>query len=357
MKILFWVSILTVLYVYAGYPLLVYLISLFLERPVRRKYIYPSISVIVSAYNEEKSIEKKITTLLDADYPKEKLEILIGSDGSTDGTEEIVKRYVEIASLPRFGGVARNDDGQEASCCAIKLFRQVRRRGKPNMLNILASAAKGEILVFTDARQRLDRNSLKELVRNFSDEKVGSVSAELLFEDDDNKTSNGIGLYWAYEKFIRKCESKIDSMLGATGAMYAIRRELFQEMPEDLILDDVYIPLKAIEKGYRAIFESEAKIYDTVVKDAKEEFSRKARTLAGNFQAFGYLKGLFNPFRSPVAFQFFSHKFLRLVVPFLLINVFKKFFASSILCSAAPRFPFAANSEIVKLSLKIVSSA
>lgn len=301
MKVLFWIPILIILYVYLGYPLLIYLLSLLYKKPVAGKYLYPTVSIIMSVYNEERHIENKIMNLLDLDYPGERLEILIGSDGSTDKTDEIISKYINSK---------------------IKLYCNQQRKGKPSILNMLAQEAKGEIIVFTDARQRLNKNSLKELVKYFSDKKVGSVSAELHFEGENNQAGNGISLYWKYEKFIRKSESKIGSMLGATGALYAIRRELFSELPKDLILDDVYIPMRIVQRGYRAIFDKKAKIYDRYSKNTKEEFLRKTRTLAGNFQLFVYLRWLFNPFKSLVAWQFISHKFLRLTVPFLLIVIF-----------------------------------
>jgi len=299
MKTIFWLSFLMLSYVYLGYPAILYLISIFFKKRIKRKDFYPDVSIIISVYNEEKNIEEKIKNLLDLDYPEEKLEILIGSDGSTDGTNQIISKYL---------------NGR------VKFYLKEKREGKPDVLNVLCSIAKGDILVFTDARQRLDRESLKELLKDFSDERIGSVSAELFFEE--NKTNKGTDLYWKYEKFIRNSESKIGSMLGATGAMYAVRRELFSELPKDLILDDVYIPLKIVQKGYRAIFESRAKIYDRLAKDAKEEFIRKTRTLCGNFQIFVYLKGLFNPFKNPIWWQLFSHKFLRLLAPFFLVILF-----------------------------------
>ncbi|MEW6169956.1 MAG: glycosyltransferase family 2 protein [Candidatus Omnitrophota bacterium] len=255
--------------------------------------------MLIAAYNEEKYIEEKIESILALDYPTEKIEILIGSDGSVDKTDEIVSKFVNNR---------------------LSLFRQQIREGKPLVLNSLVSHAKNEILVFSDARQRLDKNCLKHLVVNFSDKTIGSVSAQLIFQDDGG--NKGIGLYWNYEKFIRNSESKLASMLGATGALYAIRKELFTLLPENLILDDVYIPLKVVEKNYRAIFEPRAIIYDHIAESPKGEFLRKVRTLAGNFQIFGLLKGLFNPFKSSVAFQLFSHKFLRLTVPYLLVCLF-----------------------------------
>ncbi len=301
MKLLFWLSFGIIFYTYAVYPVLVYLLSLVFKRRVKKSDIYPKVSILISAYNEEKFIEAKIKSILELDYPQDKIEVLIGSDGSNDNTDEIVSRFL-------------ND--------RTNLFRFQLREGKPSVLNSLAEQAKNEILVFTDARQRLDKNSLKELVANFSDDKVGSVSAELLFSDADKDNAQGISLYWQYEKFIRLSESNVGSMLGATGAMYAVRKELFTSLPKNLILDDVYIPLKSVEKGFRAIFEPRAIIFDSISRDAGEEFKRKARTLSGNFQIFILLRKLFNPFISPVAVQLFSHKFLRLTVPFFLICLF-----------------------------------
>lgn len=301
MKLLFWTSILIIFYTYILYPLLIYVISHFCKQKVRGIYVYPTVSVLMSVHNEEKNIESKILSLLHLDYPDQRIEILIGSDGSTDKTEEIISKYAS----PR-----------------LKLFRVEKRQGKPNMLNILVKEAKAEIIVFTDARQNLDKDCLKELVKNFADAKVGSVSAALHFEDKQTKAGNGVGLYWKYEKFIRKYESAMGSMMGATGALYAIRRELFPELPTNLILDDVYIPMSIVQKGYRAIFDNKAKLYDRYSRNAKEEFLRKTRTLAGNFQLFMYMRWLLNPWKSPIAWQFISHKFLRLVVPFSLIAIF-----------------------------------
>jgi len=300
MKYLFWTVFTLIIYTYFGYPLLIYILSRFYKKPIRGKYLYPKVSVIMSAYNEERNIEKKIKTLLELEYPESSIEFLIGSDGSSDKTDEIIKRYPQI-----------------------KFFRQESRRGKPSMLNFLVPQSKGEILVFTDARQRLDPKAILEIVKHFEDPRVGSISGELHYEwEEDNKTAPGLGMYWQYEKFIRKSESRMGSMLGATGALYAIKREFFSVLPEDLILDDVYIPLKIVEKGYRAIFDKRAKVYDKVFANPQEEFLRKTRTLAGNYQLFFYLRELFNPLKGKISWQFFSHKFLRLIVPFLLVMLF-----------------------------------
>ncbi|HAH21468.1 MAG: hypothetical protein A2Y00_03650 [Omnitrophica WOR_2 bacterium GWF2_43_52] len=301
MVMVFWGSIAVILYTYLGYPLIVYLISLFYRQPVKRSYPYPTVTIVMAVYNEEKNIERKMQSLLELDYPSSRVEILIGSDGSTDNTHQILSRYTNER---------------------IKLYCQANRQGKPCTLNMLAKQAQGELLVFTDARQRLDKSSIDELVKNFADPKVGSVSAELYFEADRNKTAQGMGIYWNYEKLIRKYESRTGSMMGATGALYAIRRDLFPELPQDLILDDVYIPMKIVERGYRTIFDKKAKLYDRYSVNPREEFSRKCRTLAGNYQLITYLPWLLNPFKNKISWQFISHKFLRLMVPFLMIILF-----------------------------------
>ena len=189
------------------------------------------------------------------------------------------------------------------------------------MLNTLVRMATGELLVFTDARQRLDSRAVSELVKHFLDPRVGSVSAELHFEEISGKPA-GVGLYWTYEKFIRKSESRLGSMLGATGALYATRRDLYTPVPPSLVLDDMYIPMKVVEQGYRALVEPAAKIYDQAASHARVEFARKARTLAGNFQLFRHFPWALNPFGGLVAWQFFSHKVLRLFVPYCLLGLF-----------------------------------
>ena len=242
-------------------------------------------------------------------YPKDKLEIIIGSDGSTDRTNQILEEYLKKC---RKEGIGYN-----------KIVISQKREGKVALLNKIVPQAKGEIIVFSDARQIFKKDALRNLVANFADEKVGCVSGELMFVDEDKASvSKGIGFYWRYEKWMRKMESRISSAVGATGAIYAIRKGLFTPPPENTILDDVFIPLKIAQKGFRVIFDSEAVAYDKVTSTSKEEFKRKARTLAGNFQLFFQFKKLLNPLRGRIAFQFFSHKFLRAVAFFFLIILF-----------------------------------
>jgi cellulose synthase/poly-beta-1,6-N-acetylglucosamine synthase-like glycosyltransferase len=301
MEISFWLLFLLIGYCYFGYPLLISLFARWFRRAPRKGEYEPTVSVVLSAWNEEDVIKQKIENLLSLDYPSAKMEILVGSDGSTDRTNEIIKQFRD----PR-----------------LKLMASEQRRGKMVTLNALVKEARHDVLVFTDARQPFESDAVKALVRNFADPQIGCVSGELMFFQKGGGTARGINLYWNYEKFIRRAESDVYSMLGATGAIYAIRKEFYREVPGNIVLDDMYLPLRIIERGYRAVFDSSAKAYDEVADSPQEEYRRKARTLFGNYQIFWVFRGMFNPFKSPIAIQLFSHKFLRVMVPFLMAAIF-----------------------------------
>jgi cellulose synthase/poly-beta-1,6-N-acetylglucosamine synthase-like glycosyltransferase len=226
----------------------------------------------------------------------------MASDGSTDGTIEIARKY-EPLGLTIIGFEAR--------------------RGKPAILNDVVKQLRGEIVVFSDARQLYHPQALAELVTNFADPRVGAVSGELILHNELGTTvGEGVSLYWRYEKFIRRNESCVDSTVGATGAIYAIRRELFQPIPTDTILDDVLIPMRIASRGYRVLFEPRALAYDQVALTPTQEFTRKVRTIAGNFQLFSRERWLLNPLRNRLWFQNFSHKGLRLLSPLFLVAAF-----------------------------------
>lgn len=301
MIFLFWLCLGLIVYCYFLYPLLLWIFAKFFEQPVQKSPQTPSVSVVMSVWNEEDVIGKKLKNFLSLDYPKDQFEILVGSDGSTDQTNTIIKQF---------------DDTR------VRLIELEGRNGKMVTINHLVNQAKHDIIVFTDARQIFESQTIRELVANFSDPKVGCVSGELVFYDKEGGTARGINLYWKYEKFMRNCEARIHSMLGATGAIYAIRKELYREVPHDIVLDDMYIPFQIIKQGYRAIFDGTAKAFDEVADNPKEEYSRKARTLFGNYQIFKRCASMFIPIYSPVSIQFFSHKFLRVIVPFLMIAIF-----------------------------------
>jgi len=306
MLILFYISLGVIFYAYFGYPLLLMFRKLVGNKPVMKKDILPMISVLLPVYNEERHVEEKVKNLLDSDYPRDKMEIVFGCDGSTDRTPAIIKRLTE--------------ENKIRSCVSLE------RIGKPAMLNRLAQVAGGEIYVFADARQRFDRRAIRELVRCFGDENVGCASGELIIEDTGEGSGRGVGLYWSYEVWLRKMESDTGSMLGATGAIYAVRREFFHSLPEDVLLDDVFTPLNAIMAKKRAVLEPSARAFDVVSESTEKEFTRKVRTLAGNFQIFSLFAEAFNPLRSPIAWRLFSHKFLRLMLSYFLVL----FFVSSV---------------------------
>jgi len=310
MKALFWCSFLFIIYTYIGYPFILWIWAGLRRRPVGKKQVEPSVSIMIAAFNEEKFISQKLENCLSLEYPRDKLEIIVVSDGSNDRTNEILKGF--------------QNQG-------VQFFSYPERKGKPTALNLGVSKSRGDILFFTDARQILDTNAVREIVANFSDPAVGSVSGELILTSEEkNVSSEGMGFYWKVEKWMRNRESQIHSMLGATGAIYATRKSLFDPIPSETILDDMIIPFRGIMKGYRAIFDRNAKAWDGSVKDLKEESRRKIRTLSGNFQLVKLEPRLLIPFLNPVFFQFISHKIFRLFVPFAMgLCFFSNLFVSS----------------------------
>ncbi len=296
----FWVALALLAYVYVGYPLLAWVRAGVHASSVKRMPSEPRVTVIVVAHNEAQRIERRIENLLSLDYPREKLEIVIASDGSTDETVSRGK-YFEAAG--------------------VRVLSFDNRRGKAAVLNDVVPSARGEIVVLADARQRFDAGTLRALVADFGDPRVGAVSGELVIRSRANDTGStiaaGASFYWRYETFIRRNESRANSTVGATGAVYAIRRELFERMPDDTLLDDVLIPMKIISRGYRVIFEPGARAYDLAAASPRQEFVRKVRTIAGTFQLFARERWLFNPLRNSVWFETLSHKGLRLLTPLL----------------------------------------
>ena len=294
---IYWGSASLVSYTYFGYPAALYALSRLRPKKVEQRAIEPTVSVVLAAYNEVDKIGRKLDNLLALDYPLEKLQIVVVSDGSNDGTDEVVKQYA-----------AEHDN--------IVLARNETPAGKAVGINVGVAHASGEILLFCDARQPIDRAALRSLVSWFADDQIGAVSGALHMNSE-----KGPGVYWKYEKMIRNAESRVDSVVGATGALYAIRRALFRELPPGTLLDDVYTPMQIAMQGYRVTFDNEARVYDEEAS-VKGEFSRKARTLAGNFQLMKLLPELLNPIRNRLFPQLFSHKVLRLFCPYALVALY-----------------------------------
>ncbi len=305
---LFWLAFAMIGYTYLGYPLLIYLWSRVPKKSAAKNVgrFDPFVSVVIAARNEEANMEARIRDLLKQDYPKDRLEIIIVSDGSTEGTAAIIDRLA--AEL----NVGRAD--------AEPLLRSVSytpSRGKPSAINMGVAQAKGELVVFADCRQRFSTDAIRHLVVNFGDRTIGCVSGELVFEESRGSSIQAeMDAYWRFEKWLRKMESATGSVPGATGAIYGIRRELFDPLPEPTLLDDVLTPLRITMKGRRVVFEGRAVAYDTISKDFLKEKKRKVRTLAGNWQLLLLEPRLLNPLRNPLWFKFISHKILRLLVPY-----------------------------------------
>ena len=296
--VVFWISAAVLVYIYIGYPLIAALRAR--RRPERRapERVEPSVSIVVVAYNEADRIGARIENLLELDYPADRLSILVASDGSTDDT-------VARARLCRDSRVT--------------VWSFSARRGKAGALNIVVPTLRSDIVVFADARQDFDRETLRALVDNFSDPTVGAVGGQLVLTTRNRPAAAGRGaaFYWRYETFIRSTEARADSTVGATGAIYAIRRRLYQAIPDDTILDDVLIPLHIVRQGYRVVFEPRAHAFDSASPTARQEFVRKARTIAGTFQLFARERWLLNPRRNRLWFETISHKALRLTLPLL----------------------------------------
>lgn len=302
---LFWASVLFILYTYFGYPVLIRQkankkqkhtsVPAYTEVPDEE---WPTVSIVVPVHNEAHHVERKINNLREIDYPKDKLTITFVSDGSEDGTNELIKQFPDVSFIEYHP-----------------------RQGKPTALNTAAEQQTSEVIVFTDARQTLGLDAVKKLVNRLRDPAIGAVSGELCFGSPDDVTAQNVGLYWKYEKAIRNWEGQVHSVAGVTGALYAIRREDFVPLYPDALLDDFEVPIQILRKGKRIVFEAGAFVYDQAQSDVATEKKRKIRTLTGNYQSFNHNKWLFTS-ENPILWQFLSHKVFRLLVPYAMIIAF-----------------------------------
>jgi poly-beta-1,6-N-acetyl-D-glucosamine synthase len=295
---LFWGAAIVIAYTYAGYACWLWLRLLWRRRPVLRHPWTPRVSIVMVVRNEEETIEAKLRNLKGLDYPGERCQIVIVSDGSTDRTEEILRQY---ASDPQ-----------------IQVVLNQLAQGKASGLNDGIAVAQGEIVVFTDVRQKIESSAVRLLLENFADDEVGCVSGELMLGDpSQGESAAGLGLYWRIEKQVRELESASGSVVGATGALYAAKRELLTSIPPGTILDDVYIPMQVARQGKRVVFDDRARAWDHPNLGRRREFARKVRTLSGNYQLLQLAPWLLSS-QNPIRFEFVSHKLMRLAVPFAL---------------------------------------
>ncbi|WP_371375765.1 glycosyltransferase family 2 protein [Thalassotalea aquiviva] len=305
MAVVFVFSSLMIIYTFVLYPITVFLLARFktsqskISAKSKPKGELPKITVIMVVYNESDKILAKLNNIFSSDYPSEKLSIIVASDGSNDNTVDLI-----------------NSCGyRNVNCLAFK-----QRRGKAACLNDAVAHAKTDYLIMCDVRQMIASNAIASLISTLQSPDVGAVSGELTFtQEGENSYSKGIDAYWRYEKFVRQNESNINSTVGVTGALYAMKKSLYTSIPSGTILDDVLIPMNVVMQGKRVLFQQDAIAVDVPSNDPEREKNRKKRTLAGNFQLLALNKNILNPFKNPIFFQFISHKLFRLLSPYFML--------------------------------------
>ncbi len=297
--LIFWVSAAVIAYVYVGYPALLWLVARLVRHPQERRPIEPKVSLLVPAYNEAAVIEAKVRNALALDYPPKRLEIVIASDGSTDRTAEIVRCIAEKEST-------------------VHLLAFPRNRGKITSLNEAVLEVKGEIIVFSDASSMLAKDSIRQLMANFADPRVGAASGIYrVRKQDQAQLGYQEDLYWKYETFLKLQEAKLGCVLGAHGSMFAIRKHLYPFPAADVINDDFIIPIRVLQQGYRLAYDPLAVAYEEAHE--MEGFGRRVRIARGNVEQLAEIGGLLRPLRPLALFCFFSHKAGRLVVPVAMV--------------------------------------
>jgi cellulose synthase/poly-beta-1,6-N-acetylglucosamine synthase-like glycosyltransferase len=311
MAVIFWLGVFLTLYTYLLYPVI-----LFVLRGMKRSKgvrsigpeDLPSVTIVISVYNEERSLQEKVANLKRIDYPSTKLWFLFGSDGSTDGTVE----FLAQAGLGNL--IVRHFPG---------------RRGKARVINDLVHDVGTEIIVFSDANTEFDPGTVRNLVRHFVDPSVGSVCGRLILQSDAG-TAGGFGesAYWTYENTLKKLESEIRTTVGATGGIYAIRKHLFHPLPDDVpVPDDFVVPLDVLAKGFRILYDPEALAFESVSNSVAREFQRKIRIGTSDFFSLSYLLPLLTPRAGFASFALWSRKIIRWFVPLVLIALFMTSFA------------------------------
>jgi biofilm PGA synthesis N-glycosyltransferase PgaC len=301
LEMFFWLCVALVGYTYLFYPIILVIANSLVRRERVIGPVQASVSILVPVHNEDQHLQRRLdelTWMLQTSGLTG--EITVISDASTDHTVEIARQYADRG---------------------VRVIEMPTKQGKAAALNAGAATATGELLIFADARQRWADDALMRLTENFADPAVGAVSGDLVLETSPGVLA-GVGMYWRFEKWLRKQESRLGSQVGVTGAISAVRRTLFRPIPPGTLLDDVYWPMLVVLQGSRVVHDERAKAFDRLPEDARDEFRRKVRTLAGNLQLLTLLPttALF-PWSNRVWWQWLSHKLLRLVVPWALLGM------------------------------------
>ncbi len=298
-QIIFWSSLAALIYTYIGYPILVYLVSILRPLKINKSDFLPDVTVIITAYNEERDIRAKLENTLQIDYPKDKLEILVASDCSSDKTDEIVKEFA-----------ARG----------VKLHRQTERLGKTPAQNAAVEKASGEIILFSDATTMYEKDVLRAMLPNFADKSIGCVAGKLLYIDDSSSNvGKGAKSYWNYETFIKTSESRACSLIGASGCLYAVRKSLYQPMYAEACSDFLICTI-IYQQGFRSIFEPNAVCTEETNRRTDKEMQMRVRVIGQTFTDLWRNRAVLNPFKSGFyAVELISHKVFRYAVPLFLV--------------------------------------
>lgn len=333
-KVVFFASVGLTLYVYLGYPLLVFALARLFPKPVRKAVSEPSVSFIITAYNEERDIRRKIENTFALDYPKEKLEVIVASDCSSDSTDDIV---------------------QEFAGRGVKLIRQAHRGGKTAAQNLAVEQASGEIIHFSDATSLYRPDALREIVANFADETVGCVAGRLIYVDPaSSDVGAGARSYWGYETLLKQSESRFCSLIGVSGCIYAVRRSSYVPMyPE--ACSDFLIATLVYKEGLRTVYEPNALCTEETNRQSRKEMSMRVRVISQTFTDLWRNRDMMNPIRSGFyAVQLFSHKVLRYSVP---VFITAAFFASAILALNSTFFLVAFAAQVALLASAVLAWA
>ncbi|HEX9633338.1 MAG TPA: glycosyltransferase family 2 protein [Gemmatimonadales bacterium] len=302
MTVAFWVCVGVIVYTYVGYPLLAWGVSRLRPRPVRGAPIEPRVSLVIAAYNEERVIREKIENALALDYPRDRLEVVVVADGSTDGTVNIARGF---------------------AWAGIRVLHEPGRRGKTAALSRAAAVCTGEILMFSDANTRYRPDVIRCLVRGFADPAVGGVSGrKIILEDAARVATRGEVGYWGYESFLKACESRFGSIVTADGEIFAMRASLFRPMPAEIVHDDMYLTLCLVRDGHRVVYDTDAVSAEHASKTLWDEFHLKVRYASAGFQIVARFPALTLVPTRCFAIQFFSHKVLRWTAPLFLLGAF-----------------------------------
>lgn len=331
MELVFWTCAGLLATAFAGYPLLVALQARLRPRPWRRAPWEPRVSVVLATHQGGPALAARIDNLLALDWPAHLLEIVVFCDGWVPDAER---------------------DGGAGQAC-IRVLSDPYRRGKAACLNDAVAVATGEVLLMVDVRQRIEPGALRALVACLADPAVGAASGELCFEDPETGFARGVDAYWRYEKAIRLAEARSGSVVGATGALYAMRRRLFRALPQGTVLDDVLLPMQVVASGSRVVFEPGARAWDRASASPRAERARKVRTLAGNLQLLWLAPWLLDPFANPAWFRFCCHKLLRLAAPWLSVALA---IATAVLAPAHPFYALALAVLLAAAGLLLLSA-